>query len=403
MTTVKRLGPMRRPMRLRDLLLPFSTLLALYVLLAPLSSLSLAQEQSSEESPPWYQVEVVVFTQQGYAGEEQPPRSVELDFPENSLELGEPGETAEHSFPVAGGGMIAAPGEPLIPRVEVQDPALALSAEPATEFLPEAQTAADDYDLALANAEDAAYLSTSLAATQQPYIPIYEPTFVKLPREERNLNESTTALARQPQYNVVFHEAWRFAADKNGQDPWVIIRAGKQYQDRFEIEGSLRFYKSRFLHFQSDLWLLKFNPGNGNGNEGGNRLGGTATKLIQLPDFPLREQPSISDNHVIGELQFDPARIDDLLLDPPGSLGTDSNQIADIESASEEPGQQRLPEPTKKYPVSELWTFDQSKRIEEQQSYYIDHPKMGVMLTITPYQPEPINTPPDQPDTQSDN
>ncbi len=407
MTTVKRLGPTRRPMWLRDLLLPFSALLALYVLLAPLSSFSRAQDQSPEESPPWYQVEVIIFTQQGYAGEEQPPRTVQLDFPGNSLELGEPGETAEHNFPVAGGGMIAAPTEPLIPRVLVQDPALTLATEPATELSPEAQTAADDYDLARVNAEDAAYLSNNLAASQQPYTPIYEPTFIKLPREVRNLNESATALARQPQYKVVFHEAWRFAADQNGQDPWVIIRAGKQHQDRFQIEGSLRFYKSRFLHFQSDLWLLEFDTENGNGagNEGEDEDGikSAATKLIELPAFPLREEPSLSDNHIVGELQFDPARINDLLLDPPVSIGISDNQMPDIELASEEPEQQKRPEPAKKYPVSELWTFDQSKRIEEQQSYYIDHPKMGIMLTIIPYQAEPINAPADQTGDQTDN
>lgn len=407
MTTVMRLRQTRRPMWLRDLLLPFSALLALYVLLAPLSSFSRAQDQPPEESPPWYQVEVIIFTQQGYAGEEQPPRTVQLDFPENSLELGEPGETAEHHFPVAIGGMVAAPTEPLIPRAEVQDPALALATEPAVEPLLQAGASANEPDLAQANAEDAAYLSNNLVANQQPYTPIYEPTFVKLPREERNLNESATALARQPQYKVVLHEAWRFAADQNGQDPWVIIKAGNQYQDRFQIEGSLRFYKSRFLHFQSDLWLLEFDTENGTGagNEGEDEYGikSAATKLIELPDFPLREEPSLSENHIVGELQFDPSRINDFLLDPPVIMGTDSNQIADIELAGEETTQLNQPEPAKKYPVAELWTFDQSKRIEEQQSYYIDHPKMGIMLTIIPYQPQPINPPPDQTDSYTGN
>jgi len=45
----------------------------------------------------------------------------------------------------------------------------------------------------------------------------------------------------------------------------------------------------------------------------------------------------------------------------------------------------------KQYPIKSLWTFDQSKRLEEQQSYYIDHPKMGVLVTIIPYEPEVLN------------
>jgi hypothetical protein len=223
----------------------------------------------------------------------------------------------------------------------------------------------------------------------QTYVAEYEPTFVKLPRDVRNLNESSRALDRQGQYNVVFHEAWRFSADKLEQDPWVIIKAGKQYMDRFEIEGSLRFYKSRFLHFQSDLWLLEFDQQ------------GNPDNMIELPDFPLRDQPSLADSYVIADIQFDKQRIEDFFIDAP------ENDFAEMQNDplhNQEPDQEANKEPNtepnkegstiqqpKRYPVKSLWTFDQSKRLEERQSYYIDHPKMGVLVTIIPYEPEVLN------------
>ena len=203
----------------------------------------------------------------------------------------------------------------------------------------------------------------------------------------RNLNESSRALDRQAQYNVLFHEAWRFSADELEQDPWVIIKAGKQYMDRFEIEGSLRFYKSRFLHFQSDLWLLEFDPQSDTAN------------MIELPDFPTREQASLGDSYVIADIQFNEERIEDFFIDAPEK---NFNETAIVESSkSEMQAAEEIQQP-RRYPVKTLWTFDQSKRLEEQQSYYIDHPKMGVLLTIIPYEPEVLNPQLDDVETEAE-
>ena len=376
-------------------------------LLALTSSLSAAQDNSQlaeEDAAPWYQVEVVVFTQQGYTGAEQPPRRYKLDFPQNNLDLLEPGQISDNDFPVAGNGVVSTTAARIIPLATVADPALSLSAEvlPGSEVEnPEQQdieqnSPFDEYDLAQLNAQDAAFLASNPIGTsvgnqtqtaEQAYVAEYEPTFVKLPRDVRNLNESSRALDRQAQYNVLFHEAWRFSADELEQDPWVIIKAGKQYMDRFEIEGSLRFYKSRFLHFQSDLWLLEFDPQSDTAN------------MIELPDFPTREQASLGDSYVIADIQFNEERIEDFFIDAPEK---NFNETAIVESSeSEMQAAEEIQQP-RRYPVKTLWTFDQSKRLEEQQSYYIDHPKMGVLLTIIPYEPEVLNPQLDDVETEAE-
>ena len=359
-------------------------------LFALISSLSVAQgnsQQAEQDAAPWYQVEVVIFTQQGYTGAEQPPRSYSLDFPQNNLDLLEPGQISDNDFPVAGNGVVSTTAARIIPLATVADPALSLSAEafPTSELEISEQQSLDqnspfdEYDLAQLNAQDAAFLASSSVESQtqtavQAYVADYEPTFVKLPRDVRNLNESARALDRQAQYNVLFHEAWRFSADELEQDPWVIIKAGKQYLDRFEIEGSLRFYKSRFLHFQSDLWLLQFDPQSDTAN------------MIELPDFPIREQASLGDSYVTADIQFDEERIEDFFIDDQEKQFDEKINVVNSEIQAIEEVQ-----PPTGYPVKTLWTFDQSKRLEEQQSYYIDHPKMGVLVTIIPYEPEVLN------------
>ena len=366
-------------------------------MLTLISSLSVAQdssEQTEAVAAPWYQVEVVIFTQQGYAGEEQPPRNYSLDFADNSLELLDPDQVSNNNFPIAGTGVVSKTAERIIPLATVADPALGFAEleRENTEELIEVHNGEqiekkglnqnspfDDYDLAQINAQDAVFLANNLIdnqnqAAEEIYVAQYEPTFTKLPRDVRNLNESALALDRQGQYNVVFHEAWRFSADELEQDPWVIIKAGKQYLDRFEIEGSLRFYKSRFLHFQSDLWLLEFDQQSDPEN------------MIELPEFPLREQPSLADSYVIADIEFNEERIEDFFIDVPESdVATTVNGESSATEVAED-----IQQPTQ-YPVKSLWTFDQSKRLEEQQSYYIDHPKMGVLVTIRPHEPEVLN------------
>ena len=51
-------------------------------------------------------------------------------------------------------------------------------------------------------------------------------------------------------------------------------------------------------------------------------------------------------------------------------------------------------------PVTEVWSIAQSKRIEEQSVYYLDHPELGIMLTIKSYEPQPTNPLPVIEDTE---
>ncbi|MDA7744236.1 peptidoglycan binding protein CsiV, partial [Porticoccaceae bacterium] len=50
------------------------------------------------------------------------------------------------------------------------------------------------------------------------------------------------------------------------------------------------------------------------------------------------------------------------------------------------------------YPIEAIWPIKQSKRIQEEEVYYIDHPQMGALVSIKAYEPLPINLPPLQPD-----
>ena len=356
----------------------------------------------------WYQVEVILFTHQGNLGGETPPQQYLTEFPDNWLELVDPNmPTQENGLPLANGGLLAVletelSEQRLIPLVSLQDPALGDQIDGNTSV---------DLDN-----QSVSGIDSDLDNPALNYAPQYEAPFRLLDREFRDLNESATALDRR-QYNVVFHEAWRFPAQGEDMDPWVIIKAGQRLQGRYQIEGALRFYKSRFLHFQPNLWLLEFANDN--------------TQLIELPDFPIKAatveaeielSEAFSDIQLngldLGLTNFDSLDTAEKTLQPIATNNSDqANNIASAQPMTDliyPPAQQAKPldlsnpvddlapllitehNRDNKYPVASVWVLNRSKRIDEDEIYYIDHPQMGAIVTIKPYQPTPLNPLPDE-------
>jgi hypothetical protein len=329
------------------------------------------QPKTEIEAPEnWYQVEVILFTQQGNIGNEASPQDYQLEFPSDWVELIDPNmPTPENAFPLAEGGLVnlsqPVPLERRIPLLVVTDPVLGESPQN-----PDRKREIDDIDFY--PADDA-------------YVAQYEAQFLMLDKLDRDLNDSATALDRR-QYNVVFHQAWRFDADDNSEDPWILIKAGQQFEDRFQLEGALRFYRSRFLHFETDLWLLGF-P---------NLDDGKPQHTISLPAVPFKEAAAVDEMILSGDYN-DRANggvvtEDSADVMPDVALSTELVSLEKEVNAIEMVAAPAAVKP-KTYPISSVWVLNKSKRIEEETVYYIDHPMMGVMVTIKGYEPPLLNPP----------
>jgi hypothetical protein len=92
----------------------------------------------------------------------------------------------------------------------------------------------------------------------------------------------------------------------------------------------------------------------------------------------------------------DPERFE---IDSPERFEKDSPEPLGIENPEPVLPENSQPQ---KYPVDTVWVLNKSKRIEEQTIYYIDHPEMGIMLTIKPVVPELLNPPEQALDPQAD-
>jgi hypothetical protein len=239
--------------------------------------------------------------------------------------------------------------------------------------------------------EDSIQAKTTDTRFPADFKPVFEAPFRTLNKSDRDLNDTVRALNRR-NYQVQFHQAWRFEATSKQQSQWVLLKAGENRAERYAIEGALRFYKSRFLHFETDLWKLIFSDD-----------GQAEVVLPEIPKRPMTSEEAV----LVSAMQFSNrylALSSKALREPSlfqGALNSyNLRSITPLFNAKQLISTNDNHElKNTGYPIEAIWPIKQSKRIQEEEVYYIDHPQMGALVSIKPYEPVPINLPPMQPDT----
>ena len=384
------------------------------------SSLSVANENSEDTTQPtlpnWYQVEVVLFDQRNILGDEQAPKEISLEFPSRWIELHysyqNTGIMRRPLFDRLSESSLTEPrqaslferiyaslGIPHFLYITENQSEINLIPEARIpyqgDFVPESQTILNEqqseFDIPEEDVVEAEITETLFPAD---FNPVFEAPFRTLNKSDRDLNDTVRALNRR-NYHVQFHQAWRFEVTSKQQSQWVLLKAGDNRAERYAIEGALRFYKSRFLHFETNLWKLIFND--------------DSQSEIVLPEIP--KKPMTSEEAVlVSAMQFSnhylalsPKPLQEPSLIQGALNGYNLQSITPLFKAQQLSAMNDNHElKNTGYPIEAVWPIKQSKRIQEEEVYYIDHPQIGVLVSIKPYKPVPINLPPMQPDTSEE-
>jgi len=346
---------------------------------------------AAEDTPPWYQVEVIVFSQQDIFREESNRRDSKLEYPQNMVLL-----------------------------------------------RPSSAAAGQQIQLHSLLIEQPTPLDQLLAATASAEPPRPE-AFVSLAEKDMLLRAEAASLNRSGIYKVLFHQAWRQPGLDENQSPWVQISGGGTFDGHHELEGSLRLVKSRYLHIQADLWRTVFDYLDPE----------TAAEIPQAkswPTLPLAPKPpedprvaqlaqlvaarkqALADaersfwSQIDSEPGFDgsatavpdsglqpsttgdetPADTavaypdsSDVLEQAPApmpepSVGLPAQQSPDTEpaiAAEPQAPDEVWPEaaPTVHYRVTDMDTLDLSRRVDTSSLHYLDHPRIGVIVRVSAY------------------
>ncbi len=324
---------------------------------------------AANEETTWYQVEVIVFSQQDIFREEANRRDVELKYPENLVQL----EGMESDRGKA---------EPPLYALLVEKPV------PIEQML------------------------TSVSSTEVPE----EPAYVSLPSSERTLNAEAYSLNRSGVYKVLFHQAWRQPGLDENQSPWVYVKGGGSFEKHHELEGSLRLIKARYLHIQANLWRTVFDyaipdPLDAEDTDTAWAVLPTppeaaedprAEKLVRLVagrKQAIKDVEKMLWNPVYG---FEPVLTEEdaarLLSDEAGDqeldvmeqgaqdgdiIGTESLDSGDLDSARL-PSEDMPAEPAPpRYSVIDLDFLQQSQRVDTGNLFYFDHPRIGIIASVS--------------------
>ena len=350
--------------------------------------------QGSSITPPenWYQVEVILFSHPGTTSEEEEaPNKSEFKFPQNLVELIDPQALEEAQSLRIEGALLKQEGNNVIENISDLFEFVDLSANQSdNEASGLIEISSRDFSAKII--PSSRYFDQLIPP--EPWIAKYENPYELLPFSDRGLNESARGLDRR-KYNVLFHEAWRFIADDKINENWLVIGAGEKHLNRYELEGSLRFYKSRFLHFEADLWRI--NVVDDDSHEAERRV----SKSFKLPPFPNFKP--ISENSVSWRVRSATPVTNDEIVDAPKTDSQNNFTVAEIVNLV---GSDYVLEPyefetqsideqatTETIDAVSIWPISHSKRIEEGEVYYLDHPEIGIMILVKSYLPEPLNLP----------
>lgn len=152
--------------------------------------------------------------------------------------------------------------------------------------------------------------------------------FVRLPASAHDFTQTNAAFTRSPQHRLLYHAAWRQVIRQPGLSQHIAVSGGQAFGDRHELEGSVRF---RFnpnedrVVIDADLWLTRFSLD-------------PDREAISLPPLP------------------------NLLASP--------EVVSDVAGA---------------HPV-QLFRLEQSRDMRSNEFHYLDHPALGVVVMVRPYE-----------------
>jgi|GEM_PF-366604 len=326
---------------------------------APLFAQPADEEQEQEQ---WYQVELIVFsrTENTEPGGETWPEEPALKYPEHVVEL-KPAGSSE----VALEDWLADIDKPLPSSGKLFEPeALAgTSAAIVTNEVIEPDTRPEQVVADSGSDQQPDTVLELPPATDPLFIQLPQQPFTLLEDDQLQLTAMAKRIAQQHDLQPLFHGAWRQPIAARDVAESILIRGGTQYDEHYELEGSISLGRERYLHINTDLWISTFASDT-------NRDHYFWPILPQAPtpaNAELRIRPI--DNTFSIENGFGTPASPTLLS--PSTSGYD-NFFSGATSSN--------------YFVERTVALRQQRRMRSNELHYIDHPLLGVVIKIIPYE-----------------
>lgn len=163
--------------------------------------------------------------------------------------------------------------------------------------------------------------------------------FMALPSDAQHLGFAARRIKNSADLRFLKHLSWRQPLPRGGNPQAVLIQAGQQFNDEFELEGTVTIRRNRYLHIGTELFFSRFEQ----------------IKARQELDWTVFS----GDNLEFGQREWNPSF-----------------------NESDESAPQ--------YVRASTARMQQSRRMRSGELHFIDHPLFGILVQVTPFKlPDP--------------
>ena len=255
-------------------------------------------------------------------------------------------------------------------------------------------------------------------------------------------------IQRSSKYQLLMHRTWLQPTLEQERATPILIKAGKQYANFSELEGTIQLTRRRHVHLSVDLWLSRFVPKRDaplrladqakpvEPGFWGPRFNAEATAAMDWYSRPLPSAPTplatlvslTPPAHLLALATSSPVAIfgmpDPVSAQPSSKVADVSSQSTDTVSApaavldttpshvsaaerAYDPEMDALRErlaqareirrrtPLHGHRIDRVAPLRQNLRLHLNRRQYVDHPLFGIFVKITPYTPPGSSTPTD--------
>lgn len=165
--------------------------------------------------------------------------------------------------------------------------------------------------------------------------------FIALDRRSWRFNDINTRLESGGEHQVLWHRVWRQPLKARAQTSSLQIQGGNEFGDHYQLEGSVRFSgQSGEANVDINVWLSSFLD-----------VPGATGEEWRLPEMPV----------------LTPA-----VVEPTTPAFGNTTLAAAV--------------PADLWYPSKIWQLNQTRELGPNTLYYLDHPAMGVLVEIRPYE-----------------
>lgn len=313
-------------------------------ILASCLASSLATSLSAQEA--WYKIELSIFSNEALADREQEKWQADrntLDYPDDITRL-----------KLLGDLLLL---DSMLPEPPIEVETLTFES-PQLEFLQPNPSEVLSNPAPLSKAE----LRAESIAKVGPFptnddasfkfFDFERDAFLSLPDSLSDFTQTNRALRRSPDHRLLYHAVWHQAVPAENEAKAILIEAGERYGDQPELQGSL---------------TIRFND--------------NADRVVLDADIWLAEFVLASSN--LGPAQLGRANDAEQDIEKPWQLPALPSAITD---GPLQILQRRLQTADSAYQIKNVFHMLQSRAMRSNEFHYIDHPALGIVVQVEPYE-----------------